>query len=112
MNVNPVFLPAALVAPAVDGGAAAPGGPSALAARDAAMPDLAATTASTNSLQALAGLLGSSSSSSAASASSVAAPAPPLPSTVDHGSHDERPVNEDLGLDDPGANPSQASISA
>ncbi len=92
---------------------AATGALPATAARDAAMPELASTTASANSLQTLAGLLGSSSSSSqAASASTVAVPAPPMPSAVDHGSHDESPVHEDLGLDDPGADPSQASISA
>jgi hypothetical protein len=126
MNVNPALLPAALTPPALGGGtptlatAAAPLAATTL--RDAAIPDLAATTASANSLQTLAtmlagqspnaSLLGSSASSAAASASAVAIPAPPLPSAVDHGSHDESPVHEDLGLDDPGADPSQASISA
>jgi hypothetical protein len=126
MNVNSALLPAALTVP--DAGAGNPAFAPATAPlaattlRDAAIPDFAATTASTNGLQNLAALLagqssntsllGSSASSSAASASAVAIPAPPLPSAVDHGSHDESPVHEDLGLDDPGADPSQASISA
>ncbi len=113
---------AAVTAPAAAGAltATAEGLP-ATAARDAAMPDFAATTASTNSLQTIAALLAdqspstsglSSGSSASASASDVAIAAPPLPSAVDHGSHDETALHEDLGLaDDAAADPSQASIS-
>jgi hypothetical protein len=101
--------------------AVAGGGLPATAARDAAIPDYAATTASTNSLQTIAALLAgqspstsglSSGSSTSAAASDVAIAAPPLPSAVDHGSHDETALHEDLGLaDDAAADPSQASIS-
>jgi hypothetical protein len=112
---------AAATAPAAGGALAQAAGLPATAARDAAMPDFAATTASTNSLQTLAVLLAgqspstsafSSGSSASASASDVAIAAPPLPSAVDHGSHDETALHEDLGLaDDAAADPSQASIS-
>jgi len=126
MNVSTALttLTAAASAAATSGGALAlPAlGFSATAARDAAMPDAADAAAGTNSLQTLATMLASqnpnlaglsSSSSAAASASDTAISAPPLPSAVDHGSHDESPIHEDLGLaDDASADPSQASISA
>jgi hypothetical protein len=126
MNVSTALTALTAAAPATTaaGGALAlPAlGVSATAARDAAMPDYADEAAGTNSLQTLATMLAgqnpnlaglSSSSSAAASASDVAVSPPPLPSAVDHGSHDESPVHEDLGLaDDASADPSQASISA
>jgi hypothetical protein len=110
-------LPAGGAAPALST-VAAP----ATAARDAAMADYATDAAGTNSLQTMAALLAgqnpntsafdSSGSSALAGAGDVAIAAPPLPSAVDHGSHDESPIHEDLGLaDDASADPSQASIS-
>jgi hypothetical protein len=115
MNVNFAPLASTLALPAASGASTALASTgSALAAttaRDAVMPELASTTASANSLQSLAAsLLGSSGS---ASASSASIPAPALPSAVDHGSHDEAALHEDLGgNDDASADPSQTSISA
>jgi hypothetical protein len=125
--MNVTALTSALAAPPAGGGALALAASAvpATAARDAAMADYAGDPAGTNSLQTMASLLAgqspsasmlaaaSSGSSAAASASDVAISAPPLPSAVDHGSHDESPVHEDLGLaDDASADPSQTSISA
>ena len=89
-------------------------GGAAPAARDAAMPDLADTTASVNSLQTIASLLAAQSpSASSSSAGDSALPAPALPSAVDHGSHDEKALALDLGSSDDGsADPNQAQISA
>jgi hypothetical protein len=100
---------AAFAAPEAAGALALPG----TAARDAAMPDLAETTASTNSLQTIAALLAGQSPSLGASASESSITPPALPSAVDHGSHDEQALPLDLGgADDAAADPSQASISA
>ncbi len=80
-------------------------GGGATTARDAAIPDAAATAADTNSLRA------------AAAASPVnatpAAPAPAIPATSDHGSHEETALTEDLGLaDDSELDPRQPTISS
>jgi hypothetical protein len=87
----------------------------ALAARDAAIPDLGATTASANSLQTMASLLAGQSPNAAllstATAEDPANPAPPIPQPVDHGSHDETALNEDLALDDE-SGPSRTAASA
>jgi hypothetical protein len=81
------------------------------------MPGLADATTSTNALQTIAALLagqspslGSSSSSGSAAASAISGP--PMPSAVDHGSHDETALHEDLGAADTGADPSQPDVSA
>jgi hypothetical protein len=98
------------------GGNAGGASGAALAARDAAVPDLAETTAGTNSLQSIAALLASQSPNASALGSATAEdpaqPAPAVPQPVDHGSHDETARTEDLGLDDAGADPSQPTAAA
>ena len=121
MNVNLASLSTGLAIPAAGGTAAAlPSLGGALAAtttRDAAMPGLADATTSTNALQTIAALLAGQSpslgsASSSASAATAAISVPPMPSAVDHGSHDETALHEDLGLADAGTDPSQPDVSA
>jgi hypothetical protein len=72
----------------------------ALAARDAAVPDLAATTGSVNALQSIASLLqGQDIDTSAVSSASPIS----LPQPTDYNAHNEQPLGEDLGADDGGA---------